>query len=114
MVNVGIETGAEWCAVADEIDALFQTIDTSNETFTVKQISYHYVGRLFDQLAAALNVIDANDREAVAADIDLGVAIVTALIDASDQQHAQAQLDEIVQDPRVAQGVEARQRLCHT
>jgi Domain of unknown function (DUF4399) len=113
-VNVGIESVAEWCAVAEEIDSLFETIDTSDETFTVKQISYHYVGRLFEQLTAALLVFEADDRAAVAADIDLGVQIVTALTAAPDQQHAQAALADIAKNPQVAQGVEARQQLCNT
>jgi hypothetical protein len=113
-VNVGIESAEEWCAVADEIDSLFETIDTSDDTFTVKQISYRYVGRLFEQLTAAVIVFEADDRAAVAADIDLGVQIVTALTAAADEQHAQAALSDIAQDTQVGQGVEARQQLCNT
>jgi hypothetical protein len=81
---------------------------------TAPKVSYRYVGRLFDQLIAALHVFDADDRAAVAADIDLGVQIVTALTDAPNQQQGHAALADIVQLPQVGQGVQARQQLCNT
>jgi hypothetical protein len=111
-VTAGVVSVEEWCSVIDEVDALFAQTDNSADPFEVKQIGYENIGRLFAQVSTGLTLLDPDDREAVAADINFGVRIITALTQAADEQAAQAAFDTIVQDSLVGEGVQARQQFC--
>ena len=75
-----------------EIDDLFEEIDSSSDEFAVKQIGYENIRRLGVQMAAGLDVVDADSRadvEATAAFVD---AMTSAFVDASDIGEAEKAL----------------------
>ena len=51
-VDVGVDSRAEWCAVVEEVDGMFQATDTSGEDFASKQVGYENIHRLLAQLTA--------------------------------------------------------------
>ena len=57
-VEVGITDRDQWCAVIDEVDELFEAADTSEDEFSVLQVSYENIGRLIAQLDDGLAYVD--------------------------------------------------------
>jgi hypothetical protein len=94
-VTVAIRTVDEWCAVVGEVDELFTQADTGGEEFVVRQVIYGNVRRLMAQLTDGLDVVDADDRDTVAAAIETGSQISAAFADAADEHAADDVLEEI-------------------
>lgn len=96
-VEAGISSPEEWCDVVGETDVLFEEVDTNGEDFPLRQVGYENLRRLFAQLDEAIDQVDAETRDAVVAALDVGTAITTAFIDASDEEEAAAQVQGIIQ-----------------
>jgi hypothetical protein len=92
-VRVGVDSRDEWCAVVREVDERFTSIDNGDDDFPARQVAYEGVRRLLAQLSAALDQVDAEARDDVAASIDTGTLIVTTFIEAPDFEAAGAALE---------------------
>lgn len=94
-VEVGIEDRDGWCAVIEEVDARFEEVDTAGGEFTDQKTGYTGIGRLLDQLAAAIDQVDADARADVGDAIDNAKEITDAYATAEDLDEAEANFEEI-------------------
>jgi len=94
-VEVAVTDRDQWCAVVGEADELFTAADTDGDAFLVRQVAYENVRRLIAQLAAALDQVDAEARDEVAASLEVGSTIATAIVEADDADFAEAAVMEI-------------------
>lgn len=94
-ITVGINTRDEWCAVVGEVDELFSATDSSDDDFAVKQAGYESIRRLLAQLTAAIEQVDADVREGVAAGLDFAAELATAFVEADDMAAAEKALDPL-------------------
>jgi hypothetical protein len=51
-IEVGVGSRAEWCAVVEQVDGMFEATDTSDEDFATKQVGYENIHRMLAQLTA--------------------------------------------------------------
>ena len=84
-VEVGITDLAQWCAVIDDVDDLFEATDTGGDDFAVRQIGYENIRRLVTQLEDGLDYVDPEVRADLAETLSFAIEITTALIDAKDR-----------------------------
>jgi hypothetical protein len=94
-VEVGIEDRDGLCAVLAEADELFTEADTGGAEFPDRQVMYENVRRLFAQMTAALDQVDAEARDAVAEAFALGTDLSTAFAEAADEAGAVAAVQAI-------------------
>ena len=95
-VEVGITDRAQWCAVIDEVDDLFESTGTGGDDFAVQQIGYENIRRLVHQLEDGLDHVDPEVRADLAETLDFATEIITALIDAEDETQANDTVDSIL------------------
>jgi Domain of unknown function (DUF4399) len=95
-VEVGITDRDQWCAVMGEVDDLFESTDTSEDDFAVRQVGYENIRRLVTQLEDGLDYVDPDVRDDLAAALDWATATTTAFINAEDEPQATATLDTIL------------------
>jgi hypothetical protein len=98
-IEVGIGSRDDWCKVVGEVDGLLNKLDASQDEFTVKQLGYENAGRLFAQLTAAPEFVDADARAAVSELIGLGSLMAETIIAADSEQAAIEQLFESPDSP---------------
>jgi hypothetical protein len=94
-IDVGIEDRGQWCAVVEEVDGRFEEVDNAGEDFAVAQVSYAGIGRLLDQVIAAIDQVDAEVRDEVLAGIEVAHEITDAYADAADVGEAEENLEPI-------------------
>ncbi len=91
-VEVGITDKDGFCDVVKEMDDLFEEVDSSSDEFAVKQIGYENIRRLGVQMAAGLDVVDADSRDDVEATAAFVDAVTSAFVDAADIGEAETAL----------------------
>ena len=94
-VEVGITDRAQWCAVIDEVDDLFEAADTSEDEFSVLQVSYENIGRLIAQLDDGLAYVDPEVRDDLDTVLDYNAEIITAFSTAEDETAAYEKVDSV-------------------
>lgn len=94
-VEVGIEDQEQWCAVVEEVDVRFEEVDTGGEEFAVQQAGYAGVGRLLDQVLAAIDQVDAQVRDEVRSAVERAHEITDAFVDAAEFEEAEENLEPI-------------------
>jgi hypothetical protein len=103
-IDVGVDDIDDWCAVVTEVDEMFSTTDSSDDDFTTKQGAYENIRRMFTQLQAGLDLIPADEREAVATTIENTLEFITIFATAADEADAEERLE-----PLWERGVEAEE-----
>ncbi|MGH9275321.1 MAG: DUF4399 domain-containing protein [Acidimicrobiales bacterium] len=94
-IEVGIDDMDEWCQVIGEVDGLFTDTDNSSDDFVTKQPAYENIRRLISQLHDRLDLVDADQRDAVTTALDGATEIARILATAADEADAEAQLTPI-------------------
>lgn len=94
-VEVGIEDQEQWCEVIDEVDVRFEEVDNDGGEFAVQQAGYAGIGRLLDQMLAAIDQVDDEAREAVRDSVENAHEITDAFVDASDFEEAEENFEPI-------------------
>lgn len=95
-IEVGVEDREQWCAVVEEVDVRFEEVDTAGEEdFAVAQASYAGIGRLLDQVIAAIDQVDSEVRDEVLAGIEVARQITSAYVNAADMGEAEEHLEPI-------------------
>lgn len=91
-IEVAIADQEEFCGVVIEIDQLFDALDNSSDEFALRQVGYENIRRLAMQLESALDVVDAADRDELAATVSFVSALSSAFVDAADEADAEQAL----------------------
>ena len=91
-IEVGIDSREDWCKVVGEVDGLLTRLDTSEDEFAVKQAGYENARRLFAQLDAGQEFVDADARAGVTELIGLGSLMTETVIAADSEEAAIEQL----------------------
>lgn len=73
-------TRDEWCALADDIDDQFSAADNLSAPFAERQAAYGRIGAGLRELAASIDVVDADSRAAVSESIGWAVALTDAVV----------------------------------
>jgi hypothetical protein len=94
-VEVGVSDQGQWCTVADEVDTRFEAVDNSGDEFLVQQVGYAGIGRLLDQLLAAIDQVDADARDSVQEALEWAHQITDAFAGAADFEAAEEALAPI-------------------
>jgi hypothetical protein len=94
-IEVGISDLDQWCAVIDEVDQLFETTDTSDDEFFVRQIGYENIRRLIAQLDDGLDHVDLAVRDDLETSFDFAADIVSAMITAEDEATASETVESV-------------------
>ena len=97
-VDVAIRDQQEWCAVVGEVDELFLLTDTSGQDFTANQVGYENVQRLLSQLAAGIEHVDADARDAVTAAVEWATAVTLAFTESTGIGDAEEALAPLFAD----------------
>ena len=95
-VTAGVSTRDEWCETIGELDVLFTETDTNGAPFPDRQIGYENARRLLEQLAAALEQVDADARADVAAALEVGTTIATTFISGTDEATAFEEVQSVL------------------
>jgi hypothetical protein len=86
---------AEWCAVIADVDEQFAAADSSTDSFEAKQTAYAEIRVQVARLAAAIDLVDESARADVADGLAFATDLTSALVDAADEQAAEAALGPI-------------------
>lgn len=92
-IDVGIADQEQWCAVAEEVDARFEEVDSGGTDFPTQQAGYAGIGRLIDQMLAAMDHVDAEVRDDVRTALESAREITDAWVDAADLEEAGENLE---------------------
>lgn len=98
-IQVGADDVEEWCAVADEVDDLFDVTDNSSDDFATKQIAYENIHRLVLQMQAGLEFVDADAREEVGAALEFALGITDVWTEAEDDAALEEAIESYFTDP---------------
>ena len=79
----------------DEVDELFEAADTSEDEFSVLQVSYENIGRLIAQLDDGLAYVDPEVRDDLDTVLDYNAEIITVFSTAEDETTAYETLDSV-------------------
>jgi hypothetical protein len=90
-VEVGIGSQEEWCAVVDELDALFAANDEEGE-FAAQQAIVENARRLLTQLSASTEFVDESVRAEVEETVAMTLEFSAAIAGAPDEAAAEAAL----------------------
>lgn len=102
-VDVQVENLEQWCAVIGEIDALFESVDNSDDDLATKQVGYENIRRLTAQAADGVDLVDAAAREDVIVSLTFAADVSAALSTADTPEAAQAVVAPIFE--RVSDGL---------
>lgn len=94
-VEVGIDDRDQLCAVITEVDELFEEADTGGAEFPDRRVMYENIRRLFAQMDAAIDLVDAAVRSDVAQAFAFGSTIAAAFADAADEAAAVAAVESV-------------------
>jgi hypothetical protein len=89
-VDVKVENLQEWCSVVEEIDAMFESVDNSDDDFATKQIGYENIRRLAAQAADGVDQVDPAARDDVVASLTFAAELSAALATADSAEAAEA------------------------
>lgn len=95
-LTAGVTSRDEWCKVAGEVDVLFEETDSGGAEFAVRQVSYENIGRLVEQMQAALDQVDAAARADVEAALKVVKAITSVYVDASNDDEAATAFEQVL------------------
>lgn len=94
-VAVGIDDRTQWCDVIEEVDLRFEEVDNGGGEFAVQQAGYAGIGRLLDQMLAAMHQVDDAAREDVRRSVENAHELTDAYVDASDFAEAEENFEPI-------------------
>jgi hypothetical protein len=89
-VDVNVENLQQWCSVVEEIDAMFESVDNSDDDFATKQIGYENIRRLAAQAADGVDHVDPAARDDVVATLTFAAGLSAALSTADSREAAEA------------------------
>lgn len=93
--EVAIANQAHWCAAVTEADLLLGKGGINSDDFNAARDTAEDIRKLFTQLRAGVDQVDADVRDSVNAEIDFGLAFTTAYTEADDFESAMAELQKL-------------------
>ncbi|NND76131.1 MAG: DUF4399 domain-containing protein [Ilumatobacter sp.] len=96
-VDVGVTSQEQWCAVLREIDAMFETTDSSSDV-VAQQLGYENIRRLVAQAADGLEYVDASARNDVTRTIEFAATLTSVLATAESEEAAEEELEALFAD----------------
>lgn len=94
-VAVGIDDRAQWCDVVEEVDVRFDEVDSGGGEFAVQQAGYAGIGRLLDQMLAAMDQVDDEVRQDVRRSVENAHELTDAFVAAADFEEAEENFEPI-------------------
>ena len=77
------------------MDELFAAADTSDDEFSVLQVSYENIGRLLAQLDDGLDYVDPDVRDDLEESLDFTAELITVFSTAEDETTANETIDSL-------------------
>ena len=97
-VDVKVENLQQWCSVVGEIDAMFESVDNSDDDLATKQIGYENIRRLAAQAADGVDHVDPAARDDVVASVTFAAELSAALSTADSPEAAEAAVAPIFEE----------------
>lgn len=99
-VDVGTDDLDQWCGVIKEVDDLFMETDSSSDDLPVRQAAYASIDRLLMQLQDGLDLVAADQRDAVGRALEAAATMAQVLTTTDDMAEIEAALTPVYEsDP---------------